>query len=84
MLRLRLLRVLWVLRVQVRLRRVVRLLAVLLRRVLALPGLLVLVRLVLPGQAQQVRDDWVAALTRWRAPDYAAGLAGLALEGMAP
>jgi hypothetical protein len=33
------------------------------------------------GQASQVcNGDWLAALELWRAPDYAAGLAGLAME----
>ena len=34
------------------------------------------------GQANQVvNGDWLAALTLWRTDDYAAGLAGLALDG---
>jgi hypothetical protein len=33
------------------------------------------------GQANQVcNGDWVEALTRWKTDDYAAGLAGLALD----
>jgi len=33
------------------------------------------------GQANQVcNGDWVEALTRWKTDDYAAGLAGIALD----